>query len=384
MEADTSAHEDDNEQNFDVLLDAQIQGVHDSTVESNEEFTSALAVAERMAAGRAIIPSPDFAQTLKARFLELAETAQSDQNAVAPVAPLSTLSHQSARRTGRLQSVLRSRRIQVATLAAAVLITLGAGLLIAAMSAPPASLLYAVRRLEQSVRAQAATNESDAAQLHVTYADQALVSLTDAAQKHDLERYRAALATLVEEDSAAAAAASAAPDDQRAQVEAQVAQLRAREVDGLRAALPALGWHDRITTTLALAGIGADTLAIANAEVSKAVKGKGGQHLWQVTVIGYGFQPGAVLLVNDSQRGVVVSVTDDLLVAEVSDGSIPSSASIGVGNADNTAASTHLIVHHDTSDGSQATPAATPTPGNGGNPHGGTPTPPHGQGGGKP
>jgi hypothetical protein len=277
----------------------------------------------------------------------------------------------------------------VATLAATLLIALGAGLLIAAASAPPASPLYPIRRLGQSIRVQVATNESDAARLHMAYADQALVSLTDAAQKQDLERYRAALATLVEEDSAAAAAATETPGDQRAQVEAQVMQLRAREVDGLRAALPALGWHDRITTTSALADIGADTLSITSVEISKAAKGKAGQHLWQVTVTGHGFQPGAILLVNDSQRGAVVSVTDNRLVAEISDGPVPSSASFGIGNADNTAASTHQIVRHDTSDGSQPTPsqptpAVTPTPGNGGNPHGGTPTPAHGQGGGKP
>ena len=71
MEANNSAHEDDNTQNFDALLDAQIkgpiQGVRDSTVESNKESMSALAAAERSAAGRDIIPSPDFAQTVKAR-----------------------------------------------------------------------------------------------------------------------------------------------------------------------------------------------------------------------------------------------------------------------------------------------------------------------------
>jgi len=262
---------------------------------------------------------------------------------------------------------------------------MGTGLLIAAMSAPPASPFYAVRRLEQSIRVQIATNESDAARLHMAYADQALVSLTDAAQKQDLERYRAALATLVDEDSAAATAVSTMPPgDQRTQLEATVAQLRAREGTGLRTALPALSWHDRISTTSALAGIGADTLSITGAEISKAAKGKAGQHLWQVTVKGHSFQPGAVLLVNESPRGVVVSVTDDLLIAQVEDGPIQGNASIGVGNADNTAASTQQIVRHDTSDGSQATPTATPTPGNGGNPHGGTPTPARGQGGGKP
>ena len=388
MGADNSAREDDNAQNFDALLDAQKEESHDPTVEANKEFAPALAVAERIAAGRDIVPSSDFAQTLKTRFLELAEATQSDQNAVAPGAPPLAPSHPTVRQTGYIRSALRSRRIQVATLAATLLIALGTGLLIAAASAPPASPLYPIRRLGQSIRVQVTANKSDAARLHVAYADQALVSLRDAAQKQDLESYRVALATLVDEDSAAVAAVSTMPPgDQRTQLEATVAQLRAREVTGLRAALPALSWHDRISTTLALAGIGADTLSITNAEVSKAVKGKDGQHLWQVTVTGHGFQPGAILLINESPRGVIISVADDLLIAQVEDGPIQGSASIGVGNADNTAASTHQIVRHDASDGSdgsQATPTATPTPGNGGNPHGGTPTPAHGQGGGKP
>jgi hypothetical protein len=259
---------------------------------------------------------------------------------------------------------------------------MGAGLLLAAASAPPASPLYAVRRLGQSIRVEVATNKADAAQLHVTYADQALASLTDAAQRHDLEGYRVALSTLVEEDSAAAAVASTIPPgDQRTRVETAVTHLRAREVAGLRGALPALGWHDRITTTSALAGIGADALSITHAEVSKAVKGKGGQHLWQVTVAGHGFQPGAVLLINESQRGDIVSVTDDLLIAQVADGPIQGNASIGVGNVDNTAASTNHITRHDASDDSQNDPAATPTSGNGGNSKRGASTPAHGQGG---
>jgi hypothetical protein len=387
MESDNRAQEGGGAQALDALLDARLAGEHGSAVEPGEELASALAAGERIATGQAIVPAPDFAQSLKARFLELAERAQGDQSVAAPLAPPLTNPDRPARLVGAryVQFVLRSRRVRVATLAATLLIAIGGGLLFAAMFAPPASPLYPIRRLGQSIRAEAATNKADAAQLHVTYADQALASLTDAAQNHDMEGYRAALATLVDEDSAAAAAASAIPPgDQRVQVGAAVAQLRTREVTGLRAVLPALGWRDRITTTSALAGIGATAFSITNAQVSKAIKGKGGQHLWQVTVVGHGFQPGAVLLINESQRGDIVSVTDDLLIAQVADGPIQGNASIGVGNPDNTAASTNRITRHDASDDSQSSPGATPTLGNDGNPHGGTPTPAHGQDGSKP
>jgi hypothetical protein len=143
MESDNSAQEDKSARAFDALLDAQLEGGHNSTVEPGEEFASALAVGERIAAGQAIVPSPDFAQTLKARFLEVAERTQSDQSAAAPVAPPPTNPIRPSRLVGAryVRDVLRSRRVQVATLAATLLIAMGTGLLLAAMSAPPASPL---------------------------------------------------------------------------------------------------------------------------------------------------------------------------------------------------------------------------------------------------
>jgi hypothetical protein len=120
--------------------------------------------------------------------------------------------------------------------------------------------------------------------LHVSYADQALAELTDAASKHDLERYRDALSTLIEEDNAALAAATAAPvGDQRAQLVAQVTTLRIRAVEGQRAALPALGWHDCISTTAALTGFGADAPCVTSADITKADKLKGSKSVRQVT-----------------------------------------------------------------------------------------------------
>jgi hypothetical protein len=356
---------DDTAQTLDTLLDTRIAGVHPPSDEPDADLDPLLDVAELIAAGREIAPFADFATSLKARFLDAAEAARSEQTTSVLSTPTAEQSHpkegkrEKKRFVGRL---IHSRRIQVAALAATLLIALGGALLYAAGAASPASPLYTIRRAEQTIRAQVATSTPDAVDLHVTYADQALTALTEAAQKHDVERYRAALTTLVEEDSAAVAAANAEPaGDQRTQSKAQVAQLRAQEVAGLRMALPALGWHDRITTTSALVGIGDKALSVTTAAVGKAATGKGNQHLWQVTISGSGFQLGAILLINEVQRGVVISVSDSLLVAQVDDGPIQGNASLGVGNPDATAANAQNITHNDISDTSQSTPVATPT-----------------------
>jgi hypothetical protein len=344
-------------QALDELLEARLLGAYDPGLWPPDEYEAKVAVAERIAAAQGIAPSSAFAQSLKARFLAGAEAARGEQRSVAPsrlapARPQWRVRHAGANSMGAL---LRLRRVWVASLAATLLIALGAGLLLAAACAPPASPLYAIRQAEQSISVQVAASKSDEVEVHVTHAGQALAELTDAVFRHDLERYRAALSTLVGEDKAALAAATAVPaGDQRTQLVAQVTTLRAREVNGLRAALPALGWHDRISTTSFLAGLDVSAPSVMNADIIEAEMVKGSKNVWQVTVTGHGFQLGAILLVNGSQRDAVVSVTDNVLIADVSDGPILGSASVGVGNPDNTAANALRVTRRDTDgDGSQ-------------------------------
>ena len=84
-------------------------------------------------------------------------------------------------------------------------------------------------------------------------------------------------------------------------------------------------------------------------------------HVWTVTITGSGFQNGAILLVRQRPAGHVVSVTSTQVVAQLTageDDSLPHD--IGVGNPDNTAATTaHVASEHDDDD----TPRATGTPG---------------------
>jgi hypothetical protein len=363
---------DESGQALDELLEARLRGAYDPGLEPpdeyEDEYEAELAVAERIAAGQGITPSSDFAQSLKARFLAAAEVARGEQRQGAPSRPAPTRPQWQARHAGvnHIGANLRSRSMQVATLAVILLIALGAGLLLVAASAPPASPLYSIRRAQQSISVRVAANKPDEVELHVSYAGQALAELADAVSKYDLERYRAALSTMIEEDKAALAVVTAVPaGDQRTRLVAQVTTLRAREVNGLRAALPALGWHDRILTTSVLAGLDVSAPSVTNADIIEADTVKGSKNVWQVTVTGHGFQFGAILLVNGSQRAAVVSVTDNVLIAEVSDGSIPGSASVGVGNPDNTAANALRVTRRDTDGAGQSTLTATTSYGNG-------------------
>jgi hypothetical protein len=139
--------------------------------------------------------------------------------------------------------------------------------------------------------------------------------------------------------------------------------LRERMV--LRAALASLGWPDRVTTTTALWRIGVASPAITSVLVS-AESMDSGATIWQVTISGAGFQPGAVLLVDSQPRGTVVSVSDGALVASVRDGPVRDTATIGVGNPDGTAAYTTHVLYAGAvvTPQPRASPAlqATPTP----------------------
>ncbi len=352
---------------LDELLEARLRGAYYPDLGPPDKYAAELAVAERIASGQRITPSSEFTQSLTARVLAAAEVARGEQRPVAPSRPAPVHPQLPARHAGAnyIGAIVRSRRVQIAALAATLLIALGASLLFAASAAPPASPLYAVRQAQQSIALRVATSASDEVDLHVSYASQALAELTDAVSRHELERYRAALSTLVGEDKAALAAATAIPgDNQRAQLVAEVTTLRAREVNGLRAALPALGWYDRISTTSVLAGLDVSAPSVTNADIIKTDTVESNENVWQVKVTGHGFQLGAMLLVNGTPRDMTVSVTDTVLIAEISDGPIPESASVGVGNPDNTAANALRVTRRDTDGASQSPLAATPPYGN--------------------
>jgi hypothetical protein len=121
-----------------------------------------------------------------------------------------------------------------------------------------------------------------------------------------------------------------------------------------------LDWPGRITTTSALGSLGEPAPTLT--QVSGVRSSVPGGHIWTITITGSGFQNGAILLVRQRPAGHVVSVTSTRMVAQLTageDNSLPHD--IGVGNPDNTAATTtHVVSEHEDDDD---TPTATGTPG---------------------
>ena len=280
------------------------------------------------------------------------------------------------------------RRLLWPAIAAALLLAIGMTTLTAAASAGPGSPLYGLRRWEQNIQVNLAGSATDRTKLHIGYARDALTALDAAVSRHDVgATYDDALTTFLDETRAAVVSLDEVPAGSlRDALSLQLEQVMAQGRADLHRALAALPWAKRIATTTALADIGDNVLRVTQAAM---VYSGHGQHLWQITVTGSGFQQGAALLVNGQPAGTVVSVTPTTLVAQLpGDDSAPLPRSIGVANPDDTAAQTGAISSHEQNDDGTPTPNITPTVddhggddhggdhgGNSGPGHGSTPTP---------
>ncbi len=270
-----------------------------------------------------------------------------------------------------LRGQARWRRLLAPALAATLLLALGTATFTAVAAAGPGTPLYSLHRWEQGVQASIAGSAADRTRLHLTYARDALAALDAAVVRHETgATYDDALATFSDEMRAAATNLDSVPaGGDHVTLSAQLDQLRARGRGDLHAALPGLPWPERVTTTSALAQLGDDVLRVNQVEM---VYFGHGQHLWQITVTGSGFQQGAILLVNGQSAGTVTSVTATTLVAQLpSDDSAPLPGSVGVANPDNTAAVTSSISSHEQENEGTPTPSSDDHGGHGGDDGGG-------------
>jgi hypothetical protein len=286
-------------------------------------------------------------------------TAAQEDATEAEIAPPRSPYAAARRRTGWT-------RLLWPALAAALLLAIGTATFTAAVAAGPGTPLYSLHRWEQGVRVSMAGSAADRTRLHLAYAQDTLAALDAAAARHETgAAYDDALATFRDEISAAATNLDSTPaGGERDTLLAQLGQLRAQGSADLRAALAVLPWSERVATTAVLAVLGDDVLQVTQASM---VYSGHGQHLWQITVAGSGFQNGARLLVNGQPAGTVISITRTTLVAQMTgDDSAPLPSSIGVANPDNTAALTASVSGHEQEDGTP-TPQQTP----GGDDHGG-------------
>jgi uncharacterized membrane protein YgcG len=246
-----------------------------------------------------------------------------------------------------------------------LLAVVGTSTFMAAASASPGTLLYGLHRFEQGVQVSLAGSATERTRLHLTFAQEALAALDAAAARHQTGTpYSDALATFQQEMQAATTSLSdVSPGTDYSALSSQLGQLRAQGRADLHITLAVLPWSGRVMTTAVLGDIGDTVLQVNAATMVYLENSVQDQHLWEITVIGAGFMPGAVLLVNGAPAGVVRSVTPTMLVAQMSgDDSGPLPASIGVANPDDTAAQTSSIIRSDHQEQSTVTtsPQATP------------------------
>jgi hypothetical protein len=340
----------------------------------DDELAPLLAAVGRLGPVRAAMPAADFASALQTRLLARAATLAGRDASTATAdqaVPDAAFSARAASRpTPGAREVLADKvkrlpRVFWPAAAAAVVLVVGAGTLTAAAAAGPGSPLYGLHRWEQSVQAQLAASPADRVRLHLANARDALAALARAAAHHAGDpAYSDALATVQAEDQAAAVALADVPAGaEHDALAAQLADLSTTERQGLLAALPNLGWNDRLATTHALGALGAAVPQVTGVQTQQVADGHG--HDWLITVTGIGFQPGAQLVANGRPLGQVVAVTADSLTVALTDGDLRRLADGGgVENPDGTAAAlTQLTI--------PSGAPATPTPGD------------HGKGGGR-
>jgi hypothetical protein len=367
---------------LDALLSAYDEGTAWMPGAGDDELAPLLAAAGQLGPMRAAMPAAGFVSALATRLLARAATLADRDGSTATAEQAFPDGAFSARtvsrptpgaREVRADKVKRLPRVFWPAAAAAVVLVLGAGTLTAAAAAGPGSPLYGLHRWEQSVQAQLAASPADRVRLHLANARDALAALARVAAHHAGDpAYSDALATVQAEDQAAAVALADVPASaEHDALAAQLTDLSTTERQDLLAALPNLGWNDRLATTHALGALGAPVPQVTGAQAQQVADGHG--HDWLITVTGSGFQPGAQLVAQGRPLGQVVAVTANSLTVALTDGDLRRLADGGgVENPDGTAAAlTRLAI--------PSGAPATPTPGDhgkgGGHGKDATPTP---------
>jgi hypothetical protein len=375
--------------------------------EERAELEPLLEIADELARVGTMLPAPSFANDLEARLLARAgwQALGADAHASGPTlvalapptgdgqirdhgeardeardeasdeatVPLLALTDKSDRadrtersRRGAPGRVHSQRQVSWrvwSSLAAAILLALTITTFAVAANASPGSAFYGVRRWQEDARTNLANSDAERTQLHIQYATDALDALDAAVAQHAATGvYAEALGRFSDEFGQATAALALVPagSDHDA-LAASLDDLRVRGRSDLRAALPLLSWPARITTTSVLGGLGESVVKVTQVKGVRLSSLSG--PVWIVTITGEGLQRGAILLVRQRPAGQVVSVASTQLVARLSagrDDSLPHD--IGVGNPDNTAATTAQVASEHEDDHA---PNATGTPGSG-------------------
>ena len=331
-----------------------------------ESFDSELEAAARLGPLRDAAPLPGFADRLEQRLLALADT---QRERTMPGRELArTSGQQSAAPAPRLLRPIPGRqrlaRLVWPAVAAALVLLATTGVFSGAAAAGPGSPLYGLHRWEQGISADLSANPADQVRLHLRFARDSLRAAGGATSPTlDAQAFHDAVQTFNDEQRAASAGLGLLREGaERDSLTRQLSDLQATARTDLRAWLFALDWTARVFTTGVLGDIGDQGLPHIT-DVSILRISHDGNYIWYCTAHGSGFAPGAVMLIDGRQMGVIASYSPTTVSAELSvSRSVALPTSIGVGNPDGTAAATsNLTSQVGNDDDLQPTPQATDT-----------------------
>lgn len=357
---------------LDALLTAGSRGrTAPATHQSTGELAPLLSAADALAPLAGALPRPDFASRLEAQLLARADSQAPTREMPAP--PLVA-----RRGAPPARPLLSSRRrfvpVTWAAVAACVMLAMTVGALTA--NASPGAPFYTLRKVVEGIGTDLSGGQAAIARDSLQRGSTALVAFDTAIKSNDEGAAMVALAQLTQADQQAASAIAQVTDGaQRAALQRQLDSLRQQDEGSLRGALSSLGWPSRVKVTAALHGIGVATLSVTSARVIDGRKdhtessgsASAASGPIKIIIMGAGFAPGAVLLVDGRPAGVVDSVTPAVVQAHIDatalDGDIHD---LGVGEPDGTAASTSHIDSPGREGSSSATPGteenSTPSP----------------------
>lgn len=300
----------------------------------SSDLTQHSAAARALGALAGAEPSTAFSARLENELRQRLRAGAARTSAAAPAQPL--------RRAPALFPRPIPRFAWWAIAASLLLALLTAGAL-TANAAPGGPLSTLIRTIESAGR-QITSGQAGAAQDALQQARQTLARFDNAAGRGDDATALDALQQLASDNRQVARTIAQVGDSgQRASLQSQFTTLQTQEVAGLRTGLGSLGWPARVQVTNALRGLGVATLTVTDARIVGGARGSKSNGQVTFVLSGWGFAPGAALLINGQPMGTVDAIARGTLVGHLTAdqaATIQTIQSVGAGNPDGSAATT--------------------------------------------
>lgn len=306
--------------------------------EENEELQGLLETAQRIEALPTLQPDAAFSQRLGQQLQARAAAMRADGRRRSQ-AQLTVVRGERPRRFALWGGMRLHPGLAAAVVMLAVLGLLGVVGVVGAQASNPSNPFYQVKLFEQSIQLSFAS-PADRVRLHIGYARDDLQAVQHDGATGDEANYEQALGYLSQETSQAQSALADVPagaeHDQLAQMLSALTSDEQQTLRGLLKQLPVL---ERLNTTAALKALGASVPIISTVTITTGDGGKA-----SVEILGAGFEPGAMLLVNGQVTPAVVVVTATQVTAILTLPPGMNSAQFGIANPDGTAVQSGPVV----------------------------------------